>query len=301
MDDADEPGTRESGRVFTGADGVPLAAVSWGAPDRPAVLLLHGFGQARQAWRATGRRLAAQGFHAVAPDARGHGDSGRAPGGRYALDDFVRDARQVAGRLRTPVMVGASMGGLAALLAEAESPHPLCRGLVLVDIAPRWRQSAVTRILEFMRARPEGFDSLEQAAQAVARYLPHRDARRTLEGLKPYLRRRPDGRLAWHWDPALLDAADPEPESYHARLMAAALRLECPVLLVTGEHSDVIGEPEAREFLDAVPHAERASIPGARHMVAGDAFDAFTDAVSAFLDRIETPAGTRRQARSATA
>jgi len=271
--------------VLRGHDGARLVADSWGDERAPAVLLLHGFGQARHTWRETGASLAAAGYRAVAPDARGHGDSGWAPDGRYALDDFVADARAIAAGLDGPAVVGASMGGLAGMLAEAESPGAACRALVLVDIAPRWRERGVARILAFMRAHPEGFASLDEASRAVTEYLPHRQARRAAEGLRRYLRADDRGRLVWHWDPRLLDQVGPEAAPYHDRLMAAARALACPTLLVTGELSDVVGDEAAAEFLEAAPHARHVSVPGAAHMVAGDANEAFTDSVLAFLQR----------------
>lgn len=270
-----------------GAGGVMLAADEYGPEDAPAVLLLHGFGQTRRAWRETATALAAAGYRVVAPDARGHGASDHADDGDYRLDDFVDDARRFCRLLDGPALVGASMGGLTGLLAEAESRQRLVAGLVLVDIAPRWEASGVSRILAFMEARPEGFASLEEAARAVAEYLPHREPRRTVAGLKPYLRETPEGRLVWHWDPNLLSRFGAEPAPYHERLMAAARLLTCPTLLVSGERSEVVSDEAIHEFLQAVPHAGHREIAGARHMVAGDRNDAFTESVRDFLATLE--------------
>lgn len=272
---------------LSGAGGVTLVADDYGSATAPPVLLLHGFGQTRRAWRGTARSLVRSGYRVVAPDARGHGESDHAEDGDYRLDDFVDDVRRFSRELGTPTLVGASMGGLTGMLAEAESARRLISALVLVDIAPRWEESGVTRILEFMKARPEGFESVAEAARAVAEYLPHREPRRTVEGLQPYLREARDGRLVWHWDPNLLAQFGAEPAPYHARLMAAARLLTCPTLLVSGERSNVVSDEAIAEFLQAVPHAGHVSIPGATHMVAGDRNDAFTEAVLEFLDSLE--------------
>lgn len=272
-----------------GDGGLALVADDYGPADGPPVLMLHGFGQTRRAWRETAVELAREGCRAVAPDARGHGESGHADDGDYRLDDFVDDARRFCRRLGQPVLVGASMGGLTGMLAEAENRHRLVAGLVLVDIAPRWEASGVERILAFMKARPGGFGSLEDAARSVAEYLPHREPRRTVEGLRPYLRETADGRLVWHWDPNLLSQFGAEPAPYHARLMAAARLLTCPTLLVNGELSEVVSDAAIHEFLQAVPHARQETIPGAAHMVAGDRNDAFTDAVRRFIAALNLP------------
>jgi pimeloyl-ACP methyl ester carboxylesterase len=50
--------------------------------------------------------------------------------------------------------------------------------------------------------------------------------------------------------------------------------------------SDVVSEAGVRSFLGDVPHAEFVDVGGAGHMVAGDRNDAFTDAVTEFLDRL---------------
>lgn len=270
-----------------GTGGLSLVADDYGPEQAPAVLLLHGFGQTRRAWRATAVALARAGYRAVAPDARGHGESGHARDGDYWLDDFVDDARRFCRHLRGPALVGASMGGLTGLLAEAESRRRLVAGLVLVDIAPHWETAGVERILAFMKARPEGFASLDDAARSVAEYLPQREPRKSVEGLKPYLRETGDGRLVWHWDPKLLSQFGAEPAPYHQRLMAAAGLLTCPTLLVSGELSEVVSEEGITEFLQAVPHARHDAIPGAAHMVAGDRNDAFTESVRRFIAALD--------------
>lgn len=274
--------------------GITLAGDELGPATGAPVLLLHGFGQTRRAWRDTARALAGAGYRVLAPDARGHGESGHADDGDYRLDDFVDDVRRLCEYPgKPPVLVGASMGGLTGLLAEAESDRRRIAALVLVDIAPRWDEAGVSRILAFMRARPEGFASLEEAASAVAEYLPHREPRRTARGLQPYLRETSSGRLVWHWDPNLLSQFGAESAPYHARLMAAARLLTCPALLISGELSEVVSDEDVTEFLQAVPHAGHVSIPGATHMVAGDRNDAFTEAVLDFIESLDGPNAAR--------
>lgn len=283
---APDPGLEARDLNLAGARGLNLRATARGRADAAPALLLHGFGQSRHAWRATGNALASAGYYALAPDARGHGESDFAPDGDYAVDDFVADARRILDRLDAPVVVGASIGGMVGMLAEAEGRDPVARALVLVDIVPRWNPDGVQRILDFMGARPDGFDSLDEVAAAIADYLPHRNRDRALTGLRPYLRETPDGRWVWHWDPRLLAIAEADTAPYHDRFMAAARRITCPTLLITGARSDVVDAEAADEFLDAVPHAEHVRVEGARHMVAGDANDAFTRTVLEFIEHL---------------
>jgi non-heme chloroperoxidase len=272
---------------FEGAGGVCLAANTYGNPGGAPVLLLHGGGQTRHAWSGTARRLADAGFHAVALDLRGHGDSDWASDGDYSIDAFAGDLRAVATTFaEPPAVVGASLGGGVALVAEGEATGPLSSAVVLVDIAHRIEMDGAMRILGFMTGRPQGFASLEEAADAIAEYLPHRPRPTDLSGLTKNLRQGTDGRYRWHWDPALFQghltpasAQDPE------RRVLAARGLDVPTLLVRGRMSDLLSEEAAAEFLELVPHAEFVDVRDAGHMVAGDRNDVFTDAVAGFLIR----------------
>lgn len=269
-------------------DGVNLAVDVGGRAEDPPVLFLHGGGQTRASWGAAVGRAASAGFRAMALDLRGHGDSEWSPNGAYDIDRFAADLREIIGSLREPPMlVGASLGGIASLLVAGESSELVARGIVLVDIAPRIERKGVDRIRDFMGARPEGFSSIDEAADAVAAYLPHRRRPADPSGLLKNLRQGKDGRLRWHWDPRFVmhkfEESDMETQS--RRLREAAVRLTIPVLLVRGALSEVVSEESARGFQTLVPHAEYVSIGGADHMVAGDRNDVFNEAVIDFLVR----------------
>jgi pimeloyl-ACP methyl ester carboxylesterase len=283
--------------AFTGADGNRLAADVFGERD-PAVLLLHGGGQTRHAWRATAERIARTGMTAYALDQRGHGDSEWIANAAYTFPDFARDASAVADQLARrngarPIAIGASLGGVASLFAEGEAQRaaqaPVFSALVLVDITPRVDLEGVAKIQGFMRTHAqEGFVSVAEAAEAVAAYLPHRPRPRSHDGLKKNLRLHPDGRWRWHWDPRFLDGPHPISalhKEVENALVVAAKGLKIPTLLVRGASSELVQEAHAREFLDLVPHAEYADVSGARHMVAGDQNDQFSEAILGFLGK----------------
>jgi len=281
---------RPTVRRFRMPDGVELVGDAWGDPNQPAVLLLHGGGQTRHAWKRTALALAAEGRYALALDLRGHGDSGWSPDGNYDIESFAADVRLVANGLAPrPVLIGASLGGMASLVAEGEALEPFAGALVLVDITPRIDAAGAGKIRGFMAAHIEdGFASLEAAADAVAAYLPHRPRPKRLDGLRKNLRLGPDGRYRWHYDPAFVRGIPERIEDGREdRLTAAAARLRLPVLLVRGGSSELVSEEIAREFVALVPGAEYVDVAGAAHMVAGDVNDAFTQSVVSFLDRIE--------------
>lgn len=275
-------------RMHAGRGDLSLAIEHYGRSDAPPVLFAHGFGQNRHAWRGTAMQLAREGWHGMAIDGRGHGDSQWAPGGDYHLEHFAEDLLAIARSLpEKPILIGASMGGLLGLLIEGELPQSVFRAMVLVDVTPRWETEGVGRILSFMAQHPEGFDSLEHAADEIARYLPHRE-RKDPERLRSQLRQHLDGRWRWHWDPRLLERVAAEAERYIPRLQAAAARVQIPVLLLSGGRSDVVSERTIDEFMQLVPHAEHVSIEDATHMVVGDRNDVFTREISRFLQRFES-------------
>ena len=238
----------------------------------------------------------APGYYAVALDARGHGDSDWSSTGVYGMNVMVDDLLNVIDQLggSRPVLVGASMGGGTSLVAVGEDRID-ATALVLVDIAPQVEPEGAAKISKFMKQKPEGFDTLEEVAEAIAAYQPHRKAPKDLSGLRKNLRIAPDGKYRWHWDPRMMDARR-DLEMRAERLIACARNVTLPTLLVRGGLSDVLSEDGAKNFLELCPHSEYVSITDAGHMVAGDRNDIFSNAVIDFLMRAVPVGGNPIQA-----
>jgi pimeloyl-ACP methyl ester carboxylesterase len=275
---------------FSGADGVTLVADEWNrgaaaSADRPAILMLHGGGQNRFSWKNTGQILADRSYHVVAIDARGHGDSDRAPDADYAIETLTADIMLVLAAIGRPVvLIGASMGGLTGILAAHRAGPEKVTRLILVDVVPRFEKTGSARIRDFMFSGIDGFESLDQAADAVAAYLPYRTKPRSPEGLKKNLRLR-DGRWYWHWDPAFMTKPGDDPELRTEKFEQAAVDLTIPILLIRGKLSDVVSPEGVRHFLAEVPNAEFVELSDAGHTAAGDDNDAFSAAVVSFVNR----------------
>lgn len=266
-----------------------LVADEWNrglsSPDRPTILMLHGGGQNRFSWKNTGEVLAGNGFHVVALDARGHGDSDRAPDGEYTIDILARDVIEVIDQIGRPVaLIGASMGGLTGIVVARSAGPAVVTKLVLVDVVPRVEEEGTHRIRDFMTRHVHGFETLEQAADAIAEYLPHRKRPRNLDGLKKNLRHR-DGRWHWHWDPKFVTNVSSDPFVEIAKLEQAAIELQIPILLIRGKLSDVVSQQGVQDFLAKVPRAEFVELSDAGHTAAGDDNDAFSEAVVGFVTR----------------
>jgi pimeloyl-ACP methyl ester carboxylesterase len=275
-----------------GANGIRLAADVAGPEDGAPVLLLHGGGQTRHSWAGTAGVLADKGWRVVSLDLRGHGESEWDPDGDYTLTAFSGDISVVARTFATrPALVGASLGGISSMVAVADAGGGggLASSLTLVDVAHKIEVSGRERIGEFMMAAPDGFASLDEAADAIAAYNPHRPRPTDLTGLKKNLRQRDDGRWVWHWDPRFVTGRWGSPDETRSSLVdpdileRSAASLTLPTLLVRGRSSDLLSEEGAKAFLDLVPHAAFADVAGAGHMVAGDRNDVFNRAILEFL------------------
>ena len=280
---------------FSGSEGNLLRGRALGPEGLgPSVLFMHGGGQTHHSWRNAARRVARQ-RRAVLLDARGHGTSDWPESGDYRFNAIATDLAAVCRALQAadgvaPVVVGASMGGLAAMLAADEEPN-LYSGLVLVDIVPRMEQSGVDRIIAFMGERSRaGFASVDEAAQTIAVYRAGAAATpRSQAGLAKNLREGADGRWYWHWDPRFVDGPLPierEAGGHVERLERGLQRLACPLMLVRGSRSQLVSEDAVAAFRSLVPQADYVDISGAGHMVVGDRNDAFAEAVLDFLNRL---------------
>ncbi len=274
-----------------GVGGVRIVADRLGDPRDPAVVFLHGGGQTRRSWGRAAAAVAARGRQAVTVDLRGHGESDWSPAGDYRVASFAGDVLAVLRRLPPrPVLVGASLGGFTAMLLAGELAPDAVRAVVLVDIVPDMDPSGASRIHTFMYDRLEsGFDSLDEVADAIQQYNPHRRRPTDLDGLRANLRHR-DGRWYWHWDPKFIDgtSALPPVEVTEVDRMYAAVEAivgnGVPMLLVRGQMSDLVTAERAEAFLARFPQVDFVDVGGAGHMVAGDRNDLFAEAIVGFLD-----------------
>ena len=271
---------------FKGHGDIKIAADVWGSNNEELVILLHGGGQTRHAWGDTGKKLAEAGYHSVALDLRGHGDSEWHADGDYSIRAYKDDLVSIINEIGKPArLVGASLGGMASLvLAGDEINSDLCTALIMVDIGIYPDPVGSDRIVSFMLSGEKGFDSLEDVAKSISDYLPHRKKRKDLEGLKKNLRLKSDGRYYWHWDPRFIRSSPGSRDRRYFDLqLKAAEKVTIPTLLIRGALSDVVTMEDVDYFLSVISHAKFVEIENAAHMIAGDRNDIFAEEAIKFL------------------
>ncbi len=285
---------------FTVVDGLQVHYLAWGRRGAPPVVCLHGGGQTAYMFEDLGAALASDWF-VLAPDLPAHGDSDIDPAVAARVAGIDRRALAAAVvrmldhvGIDRAAFVGASLGGITSLTLAATHPERVT-AIALIDIGHRLEDEGVQRIVDFMQ-RYESFASLDEAAAAIAEYLPGR-RRQSPERLTRNLRRRADGR--WEWKHALgrrlreageaAGGDDPDFRPGDWRSLTEGMdeeltRLTCPVLVLRGARSDVLSDVGAQEVAALIPRARTATISAAGHLAAGDNPESTVSLIRAFLE-----------------
>jgi pimeloyl-ACP methyl ester carboxylesterase len=226
-------------------DGTELVYWTWPGSG-PPTLLLHGIGNYGRYWDLFADAVAGR-LALVAPDARGHGESGR-PAGGYAPADFTADAMAVLDRLEIDraVVVGHSMGGLHSINLTARHPERV-RALVIVDASPDPLPAGAERAQRLLTGRPPRFANRKEARAYLERTSPGYTAA-VYENRLAFAFREQDGELVWRSEPAALERIMTGRMPTEDRWDALA-RIACPTLVVRGTRSNVLSEDVAHEMV----------------------------------------------------
>lgn len=275
---------------FTTLGGLRAHYVEWGAPDSPAVVMLHGLRSYAQTFEPLATRLADR-YRVLALDARGRGDSAWDPEGAYYTPSYVADLEEFADRLGLDrfVLLGHSMGGATAYVYAARHPERVI-GAVIEDIGPGSSLSGTgaERIKREVAATPAEFPSLD-AARTYWRGIRPGITDAALESrIRHTLRPGTRGRRHWKFDVAGIAEArlDTDP-ARQVDLWPSVEALRCPTLVVRGGASDFLSAATAAEMTVRNPLVRAVEIPGAGHYVHDDAPDAFHQQLQQFLTSLE--------------
>lgn len=266
---------------------VSLHVVDAGEGGRP-IMLVHGFTANSDEVAGVIEPLAELGWHAVAPELRGHGRSDRpTDAGAYSLELMAADVVALADRLGWDrfALLGHSMGGGVAQLVAMNHPQRLT-GLVLASTfhgpVPGismelvqlgcWvvREAGMEGLADAQAARraenPESVAAFERLQEAIPGYAEQSRARLVSTS--------PDMWMAMA--PRFV-----EQEDRLSRLAA----LEVPTAVIVGEFDGTMGD-DCRRLAATIPGATLTAIAGAGHVPQLEQPDAWWAALSEFLGRV---------------
>ncbi|MFO0750387.1 MAG: alpha/beta hydrolase [Myxococcota bacterium] len=271
--------------------GLDLVYHAWGDEDAPVVIFLHGFLDHGLSFDPVARVLARH-YRVIAPDHRGHGQSGRVgAGGYYHFPDYLLDLSRLVDDLETPraAIIGHSMG--ASIAAYFAGAWPERTGaLVLLDgigptAVPPERGPALLRRwvndVKLSEARDDqAMPDLATVARRVARTSPNASEARLLELAKDSAVQGEDGQWRWRFDP-LHRTTGPMP--FDAARFGAFLRaVTCPTLVVWGEQSPM-RPPDAEARMQMLADVTRYELAGAAHNLHHERPAELAVTLSAFL------------------
>jgi pimeloyl-ACP methyl ester carboxylesterase len=258
--------------------------LEWGRADAPAIVLLHGGHQSAHSWDLVSLHLA-QRYRVLALDQRGHGDSEWARDVTYSNHEMSLDAEAfiVAMGLRSPVLIGHSMGGRNAMLLTRRN-QTLLRAAVIVDVGPELSDKGRAAIAGFVHVNQE-FDDLEHFVRNVRQYDPYRSREHIERTVKYNMLRRADGKFVSKCDsnPRRLNIVRGSGPLENITLADAA-SFDVPVLLVRGANSNILAPDAAERFAAALPRGRLVTVPDCGHNVHGQNTQGFIAALRGFLE-----------------
>lgn len=255
------------------------------------VLFVHGIAHNRSVWERVSKDLPAA-FRPVSVDLRGHGESPWSIERDYDLRDYAKDLSKVLDDLsiERAHVVAHSLGGNVATLFAASAPERVA-SLVLVDTGPVLDVDGVAHVADEVENVLRTYASVTEFRRRLSQMHPMGDPEILDRLATTSLVQRLDGRFELALDPAVLGSATDvvDRNALERELWAALGSLACPVLLVRGGISAILGEKVAREMVDEViSHASLVTLPKAGHSVMIDAAAEFAEALHEFLP-LDTP------------
>lgn len=276
--------------------GLKIHYLEWGERVGEPLILIHGFLDHARSWEpfvAYVQKKACRPIWIIAPDCRGHGDSGWVgDGGYYHFPDYVFDLDSLMHSLKTPTvnLMGHSMGGTISFLYTGAFPRRVKR-LVLVEgigpvgldfsDAPLRMERWVSEVGALEQRRPTEYFALEEAAQRLQQKNPRLRWELALHLVRSGMKQKGNEKWVWKFDPLHRTTA-PQP-FYTGQALEFFRRIDCPVLLVQGKESRRTPRPDMEQRLEAIACRTLVEIEDAGHMVHHDNPEGLAEAVLEFL------------------
>ena len=274
--------------------GLSIHWVEWGQRGRQQpVILVHGFRDHCRTWDFfVAELLAAQpDLWVVAPDCRGHGDSGWVgAGGYYHFFDYLLDIDFLVRHLAAPIvqLVGHSMGGTIACLYAGTCPERVSKLALVEGVGPPGMSfpDAPRRAVRWLTEIPDvgegaGYANLGEAADRLRRSYPRLTEERARHLAYHGMRRTETGAWQWKFDP-LHRTTSPQP-FYLEQFREFLRRVACPTVVIQGAESEHRARGDIQARHGWLPGAELVTLPGAGHMVQQDNPEALARILASFL------------------
>ena len=271
---------------------IEVSIAEAGLGQRP-FLLLHGFTGAKEDFTDWLDPLAGAGWHAVAPDLRGHGASSKPESeDAYSFEILAHDALRLTDALGWErfAVLGHSMGGMVAQFVAHQAPERF-DALVLMDtdhgpiegLDPQLVEAAVSIV------RTQGMGSLAEIMANSESLLDSPAHKRLLAGRAGYAEF--EDRKFRATSPALFAAMAPAFAGTGDRLEELrSLPASLPTLVIVGEQDGPLISSSER-MAATIPGGSLAVIPDAGHSPQFESPDAWWKALSTFLAESVAPAG----------
>lgn len=270
---------------FKNRSGLNLHYLSWGQPERPVLIMLHGLRSYAATWHILAPLLAEE-FYIVALDQRGRGQSDWAEYSTYQTEYYVHDLEDLIEELKAEqiVLLGHSLGGANALEFTRRHPEQV-RALIIEDIGPgsSTQGEGAERILREMQATPLSFNLWDEAAAFWKKLRPLIDEQGIQSRLQHTLVEK-QGRIHWRHDQEGIAKARLTFPSID--LWPAVERLNCPTLFIKGGLSDFLSAETLRQIREKKHHVQAVEIAGASHYVHDDQTEQFNQTVQDFLNQL---------------
>ncbi len=249
------------------------------------LLLIHGFTGNNTDFDPVIEPLAARGWHVVAPDNRGHGQSDQPDvEGAYSLETFTSDTLDLASALGWDrfVVLGHSMGGMIAQVLTLVAPRRV-EALILMDTShARVEIDPELVQLGMKLAREDGLATIVEILRDIDDPLATPAHLRLCATVPGYRERGETNTLAC--SPAMFAAMLSELTEPHDRLPRLG-EITCPTLILVGEQDGGFVAASGR-MAETIPDARLVVIPDAGHSPQFEAPDEWFAAVLPFLDEV---------------
>lgn len=275
-------------------NGINIHYLEWGDPKAPPVVLLHGLRGHAHSWDDFSLALSDK-YRVLALDQRGRGDTDWAPDGDYTTEAFAADTEAFckALGLESFILVGHSMGGRNGIMFTARNPKRVS-AFVIADVGPEIQAQGAGRIRQELLDAPEEFPSLDSAVARTCAENPLAP--------EPVLRRRvqyqtkalPGGGVTWRYDPVIRDQIRSNTRPTPPDFWGMWRSIECPVLIVRGAETDILGKDAVVRMLESKPRGETIEIPRAAHMVFEDNPPDFISKVRGWMAKQVSKESTKR-------